>query len=95
MRGWKQYFSLARTPGIFRSLDQWIHRRLRMLQLKQWKRGTTVFGELLARGVSERVAAAAAAHARRWWAMAAHGALHTAMPGKYFDSLGVPRLAPP
>jgi len=95
MRGWKQYFSLARTPGIFRSLDQWIRRRLRMLQLKQWKRGTTVLRELRARGVSERVAAAAAAHARRWWAMAAHGALHTAMPGKYFDTLGVPRLAPP
>jgi group II intron reverse transcriptase/maturase len=95
MLGWKQYFSLARTPGIFRSLDQWIRRRLRMLQLKQWKRGTTVFRELRARGVSERVAAAAAAHARRWWAMAAHGALHTAMPGKYFDALGVPRLAPP
>ena len=95
MRGWKQYFSLARTPGIFRSLDQWIRRRLRMLQLKQWKRGTTVFRELRARGVSERVAAAAAAHARRWWAMAAHGALHTAMPGEYFDTLGVPRLAPP
>ena len=95
MRGWKQYFSLARTPGIFRSLDQWIHRRLRMLQLKQWKRGTTVFRELRARGVPKRVAAAAAAHARRWWAMAAHGALHTAMPGKYFDTLGVPRLAPP
>ena len=95
MRGWKQYFSLARTPKIFRSLDQWIHRRLRMVQLKQWKQGTTVFRELRARGVPQRSAAAAAAHTTRWWAMAAHGALHTAMPRDFLENtLGVPRLAP-
>ena len=37
--GWKAYFGLADTPGVFRDLDQWIHRRLRTLQLRQWKRG--------------------------------------------------------
>ena len=31
--GWKQYFGLADTPGVFHGLDQWIHRRLRMIQL--------------------------------------------------------------
>jgi group II intron reverse transcriptase/maturase len=51
MRGWKQYFSPANTPGIFEGLDHWIHRRLRMLQLKQWKRGRTAFRELQRRGV--------------------------------------------
>jgi len=29
--------------GLFERLDPWIRRRLRALQLKQWKRGTTVF----------------------------------------------------
>ena len=29
--GWKVYFRLADTPGVFRSLDQLIARRLRML----------------------------------------------------------------
>ena len=29
--GWKAYFGLADTPGVFRDLDQWIHRRLRTL----------------------------------------------------------------
>ena len=32
--GWKAYFRLADTPGVFRDLDQWIARRLRMVQLK-------------------------------------------------------------
>ena len=34
--GWKNYFKLADTPGVFRDVDGWIHRRLRALQLKQW-----------------------------------------------------------
>ncbi|MDG4869020.1 group II intron maturase-specific domain-containing protein, partial [Guyparkeria sp. 1SP6A2] len=29
--GWKGYFRLAQTPRIWRSLDEWIRRRLRML----------------------------------------------------------------
>jgi RNA-directed DNA polymerase len=91
--GWKQYFGLADTPGIFQGLDQWIHRRLRMLQLKQWKRGTTTFRELRRKGVSEAVAGMAARFARSWWHVAAHKALHVALPGRYFEGLGVPRLA--
>jgi RNA-directed DNA polymerase len=90
--GWREYFRLAETPGIFRELDQWIARRLRMLVLKQWKQGTTVFRELRRRGVPVRVARAAAAHARSWWRTSAHGALNTALPRLYFDRIGVPRL---
>ncbi len=92
--GWKAYFRLADTPGVFHDLDQWIARRLRMVQLKQWKRGTTVYRELQRRGVPMRVARAAAAHARSWWRIAGHGALNTAMPTKYLEGLGLPRLAP-
>lgn len=41
LRGWKAYFRLAETPTQFRDLDGWIRRRLRVLQLKHWKRGYT------------------------------------------------------
>ena len=92
LTGWKLYFQLAETPKVFREHDEWIRRRLRAVQLKQWKRGTTVYRELRARQVPDRVARAAAAHARRWWAMTVHGALQTALPTSYFDRLGVPRL---
>jgi RNA-directed DNA polymerase len=95
LRGWKQYFRLSDTPGIFYGLDQWIHRRLRAVQLKQWKRGRTVYRELSARGVPEWLAPRAARFARNWWRVAAHGAMHTALPGSYFERLGVPRLAAP
>ena len=90
--GWKEYFRLADTPGVFEDVDQWLHRRLRMLMLKQWKRGTTAYRELRARGLSDRSARAAAAHVNRWWRMATHGALKTVFPVRYFDQLGIPRL---
>lgn len=92
--GWKAYFRLADTPNVFTGVDQWLHRRLRMLIVKQQKRGTTLYRTLSTRGVPPRVARAAAAHCGRWWAMAAHGALQTAFPTQYFTSLGVPRLSP-
>lgn len=93
LRGWRQYFALADTPGVFKSLDQWIHRRLRMLQLRQWKRGTTVYRELQRRGVGGAALWIAARYARNWWHVAAHKALHFALPGEHFESLGVVRLA--
>ena len=42
VRGWKAYFRLAQTPRVWRELDQWLRHRLRAIQLKQWKRGTTM-----------------------------------------------------
>ena len=93
LRGWREYFKLADTPGIFRDLDGWIHRRLRMLQLKQWKRGRTTYRELHARGLPDWLTRKGAGHGGRWWWAAGLGAMHTALPGSYFERLGVPRLA--
>ena len=95
LRGWKEYFKLASTTGIFTQLDGWIHRRLRMLQLKQWKRGSTAYRELKVLGVPEWLARKGASYARRWWWAANLGAMNTALPGEYFERLGVPRLATP
>jgi RNA-directed DNA polymerase len=90
--GWKNYFQLADTPRIFRDLDEWIRHRLRAIQLKHWKRGTTIFRELCARGLSEDTARKVAGNARRWWKNAGM-AIHFALPTSHFDRLGLPRLA--
>jgi group II intron reverse transcriptase/maturase len=91
--GWKEYFRLTEMRSVFRDLDQWIRRRVRMVQLKQWKRGPRIFRELCARGVPHNAAASAAAHARRWWRIARHPALNLALPNRELLHLGVPRLA--
>ena len=93
LRGWKEYFKLAETPGIFASLDGWIHRRLRTLQLKQWKRGRTAYRELRRCGLPKWLAVKGAGFGRRWWWAAGLGAMNTALPGDYIERLGVPRLA--
>ena len=92
--GWKAYFRLADTPGVLADVDKWLHRRLRMLMLKQWKRGRTMYHELQRRGVNGAALGIAARFGRSWWHVAAHKALHIALPGRYFESLGVPRLGP-
>jgi RNA-directed DNA polymerase len=90
--GWKQYFRLADTPRVFAELDEWIRHRLRAIHLKQWRRGSTIYRELRARGLSDRGATQVAANSRRWWRNSAK-LINVAFPISYFDRLGVPRLA--
>ncbi len=91
--GWKEYFKLAETPRVFRDLDGWIHRRLRALRLAQWKHGPTTARELRARGFPDWLVRRGGGHGRRWWWASAQTAMQMALPGAYFDRLGVPRLA--
>jgi group II intron reverse transcriptase/maturase len=92
LNGWKGYFRLAQTPKALATIDEWIRHRLRALQLKQWKRGTTIYRELRARGMTDRAARYVAANGRRWWRNSAMK-IHLALPNKHFDKLGLPRLA--
>ena len=90
--GWKAYFRLAQTPKVMRELDKWLRHRLRAVQLKQWRRGTTMFRELRKLGASVDLAARIAGNARRWWRNSRMG-LNMLMPIAYFDRLGVPRFS--
>lgn len=90
--GWREYFRLADTPKVFGELDQWLRHRLRALHLKHWRRGRVIFQELRARGLSKDQAAQVAGNSRRWWRNSAL-AINRAFPIRYFDQLGVPRLA--
>lgn len=90
--GWKGYFRLADTPRIFSDLDEWIRHRLRAIHLKHWKRGRTIYRELRSRGLSDVGARRVAANGRRWWRNSGM-LINAAFPIRYFDELGVPRLA--
>ncbi len=90
LTGWKAYFRLAETPRVFRDLDEWIRHRLRLVQLKQWKRGKTVYREMRARGVRPDLAARVAGNTRSWWRNASM-AIHVALPTSCYDRAGVPR----
>lgn len=83
--GWKGYFRLSQTPGVFRRLDEWLRHRLRAAQLKHWKRGKTLCRALLALGARPEQAQRVAANSRY--------ELNRLMPIAYFDRLGVSRLS--
>jgi RNA-directed DNA polymerase len=90
--GWKAYFRLAQTPRVMRALDEWLRHRLRAVQLKQWRRGPTIFRELRRLGASVDLAARVAGHGTRWWRNSRMG-LNRVLPIAYFDRLGVPRFS--
>jgi RNA-directed DNA polymerase len=89
--GWKAYFNLAQTPKVWRTLDKWMRHRMRAIQLKEWRRGTTMYLELLKLGAPAKVARLVAANSRRWWRNSAK-ALNSVLTIAYFDRLGMPRL---
>jgi RNA-directed DNA polymerase len=92
LKGWKAYFWLAETPGLFADIDGWVRHRLRAVQLKHWKRGRVIYRELIARGVPPEAARRVAINSRRWWHNSAME-LHKALPNALFKQLGVPTLA--
>ncbi|MEO8316524.1 MAG: group II intron reverse transcriptase/maturase [Pseudomonadota bacterium] len=90
--GWKAYFNLAQTPGVWRKLDEWMRHRMRAIQLKHWRHGSTIYRELMALGATAKVAQLVAANSRRWWRNS-RMALNNVLTIAYFDRLGMPRLS--
>jgi len=89
--GWMGYFALAETPSVFKDLDGWIRRRLRMCLWKQWKRVRTRYRELLALGLPERVVHEFANARKGPWRMA-HGPMNRALGNAYWQSQGLTSL---
>jgi RNA-directed DNA polymerase len=90
--GWRAYFGFCETPTILRRLDKWIRRRLRAVVWKQWTRPGTRFRQLRKRGVNAKDAILTARSNRGPWRVTLTAALCWALPGEYFDSLGLPHL---
>lgn len=91
LRGWKQYFSLAGGCVRRKRLDGWIRRRLRAVQLRQWRHCRTIYRNLRRLEATHEVARYPVRFVGRWWRAAR--AASAALPNRFFDELGIPRLA--
>ena len=91
VRGWKAYFRLTQSPTVLRELDQWLRRRLRAVQLKQWKTGPTVYRALRRLGAPAALAASVASRTRRWWHCSL--SVQSVLDIAYFEQLGVPKFS--
>jgi RNA-directed DNA polymerase len=93
LTGWRGYFGYCETPSVLTDLDSWLDRRLRCVAWKQWKRGPRRFAALRHHGVGRDLAAKTAGSPPGPWHLSRSPALSFALPGAFFDSLGLPRLA--
>jgi group II intron reverse transcriptase/maturase len=91
--GWIGYFALAETPSVFEELDEWLRRRLRMCQWKQWKRTRSRVRELRALGLKELDVWEAAGSRKAYWRIAASPPLHKALGNAYWQAHGLVPLA--
>ena len=94
LRGWRGYFGFCQTPTTLAGLDSWVRRRLRCAYWIQWKTGRRRYEALVRLGVARELAANTAGSNRGPWRLSQSIALSQALPNAYFDSLGLPRLAP-
>ncbi len=92
LRGWHGYFGFTDLSSDFRKIDGWIRRRLRALHLKQWGRGPRAFRALRSLGATAEQAASVAGSTRRWWRASTHQ-IHPILTIRYFEELGLYRLA--
>ena len=90
--GWVGYFRLADTPSVFQELDGWLHRRLRQLIWKRWKRGKTRWRELVKLGAPPERAGLGAVGTSPW-RMAASPVVNLALSNAYFRRQGLVSLA--
>jgi len=90
--GWLGYYQLADTPSIFKSLDSWIRRRLRMIRWKEWKKVKTKYKNLLKQGISKGKAWEWANTRKAYWRIANSPILHNALGDQYWSNQGLKSL---
>jgi RNA-directed DNA polymerase len=85
LRGWISYFRIANCKKLLQDLMGWIRRRLRMKQMREWKRWPALHRALRRngyRGDYEKIS-------MRRWRNSASPLLSMALPNRWFDQRGL------
>lgn len=85
MQGYSMYYRLALSKSLFRSLQSWIRRRLRMMVMKSWKSYKGLFKQLRRMGFKGKFVKISI---RRWRNSSCY-LIHRALPDKWFSDLGL------
>ncbi|WP_232700264.1 group II intron reverse transcriptase/maturase [Brevibacillus daliensis] len=90
--GWAGYFTLADTPSVFQSIDEWTRRRLRMCLWKQWKKPRTKVKRLIALGVPRTKAYEWGNSRKKYWRIAHSPILNSSLHNAYWQTEGLKSL---
>lgn len=94
LRGWGNYFQLTEWPSQLRSLNSWIHRKVRCYRLKQRKKTWPIAQFLMNLGVPACSAWPLAASGKGWWRLSRSIPVHQAMNNAWFQEIGLMNLVP-
>jgi RNA-directed DNA polymerase len=89
IRGWVAYYRLSEVKGSFEMLDQWLRRKLRCIQWRQWKRGRTRRKKLIALGLDAERARRSAGNGRGPWWNAGASHMNQAVPTYMLSEMGL------
>jgi RNA-directed DNA polymerase len=89
LRGWANYFRVANCKGLFAQLMEWIRRRLRMKQMKEWKSYKPLHKTLRRRGYKGEYSKISVTR----WRNSASPLINMALPNSWFAELGLIDLA--
>ena len=85
LRGFSNYFRVGFSKGQFRNLMSWVRRRIRAMQLKEWKSWKKLHKQLKRLGYRppfEKIRMSS-------WRNAACPLVHRALPNAWFEELGL------
>jgi RNA-directed DNA polymerase len=92
VRGWGNYYRLTEGEGVFKELDQWIRRRLRLLLWRQWKRPRTRAKKLQKLGLDKARSKMVAYNSYGPWWNAGASHMNQAVPISTFREMGLVSL---
>jgi len=92
LTGWCGYYALADTPSIFKELDEWLRRRLRMCRWKEWKQPKTKIRKLIGLGIPKAKACEWGNSRKKYWRIARSPILQRTLTNHYWRGLGLKSL---
>jgi len=93
LRGWLNYFKLAKMKKKLASIEAWLRRRLRSYRLKQCKRAIGIVRFLNRTGVPSKRAWTTAASRSGWWLKSRTPASQEGMNNEWFKEQGLYSLS--
>jgi len=92
LTGWCGYLALADTPSVFKKLDGWIRRRLRMCLWKAWKKPKTKIRNLIKLGVPKWKAYEWGNSRKGYWRISMSPILDKTLGNSYWSHQGLRSL---
>jgi len=89
IQGWINYFGLSEYYRPLPGLDEWIHRRLRMCYLKQWRKPRTRIRNLIKLGTRTRTAVSLGLSSKGPFRLARTLATQSGMTNKWLEKQGL------